>query len=438
MIYERLIHDYLDNELDQTGEEALFNHLSTNESLRLEFNRQMKLQQLAQKDMLSITVPSDVTAGVFGKLGFAVPAYPNAVAVADKNIQSKYSAKYLSAILLLLLMFTATASYYLATENSNLKSKITSLKSGKSSYPVMTSEEVSNNSGQNIAANQENNDLNNRSSYELDNSNRGGNSNNRNNYSNYGRNKSDDHSGRNIKAANAGNNDLSSGNELLTDSESGSNSIQSIVTFSNFLGNNNDYDEIITIQNYRNNNSLNSQQNIQISGFAYNPTNLYDLNLPNWSIQFRRMSGEKIYPPPTLQQESSTFADNAIGLWYHSSPEISFGIEVGSEMFSQEFTVNKLNYVQSPILTWTGLSVRYNPSDWIIPYTVNPYFTQTLAYTSIGPLSKTQGGITFSPVSPLTLFVGAEYGLLFYSPGGSNLYTSGKLGFTGGVSINLR
>jgi hypothetical protein len=75
MANAKLIHDYLDGErVPAPEEEALFNSLASDDELRKEFQRQVKLHTIAQRDMNSITPPAAVTDKVFAGLGFAVPS----------------------------------------------------------------------------------------------------------------------------------------------------------------------------------------------------------------------------------------------------------------------------------------------------------------------------------------------------------------------------
>ncbi len=443
MNYEQLINSYLDNELDQTGEEALFNHLSTNHLLRQEFNRQLKLINMIQADMQNITVPLEYTQGVFDKLGFApIGINPNAnLAATAQNSNNKFSTKYLSLILLIFLMFTATASYYLLNENSNLKNKLAGIQKEKSKYPIMSSIELSKN---NEKANVETSiiDDNNLKPISKNGLNQNNINNSNNNFANYNKNSNFYNNANTNRNSNInGNLDISYvKNNNINDNHLKQNFdyhlIHSFSQNSDFYSY--DFDKN-SIQKIGKNNSISTTfSSNNLTSIPYQYINILGIEQSKWSIQFRRLYSEKIYPPPTLEQESSVFADNAIGVWYHASPELSYGVEAGSEMFSQSFSNNKLNYTQSPIINWAGLAIRYNPNEWIIPYTLNPYFSQTLAYTSIGPLSKSQVGISYSPINMISLYFGAEYGILLYSPNARDIYNSSKFGFSGGVGINLK
>jgi hypothetical protein len=73
MTYERLIHEYLDEGLNEEMQQQLFSQLSLDESLRLEFNKQMKLHLLAKEDFEANAPSIELTNKVFQSAGFSVP-----------------------------------------------------------------------------------------------------------------------------------------------------------------------------------------------------------------------------------------------------------------------------------------------------------------------------------------------------------------------------
>jgi hypothetical protein len=82
MDYSKLIHEYLDGELNTPLEDALFAGLSTNTELRTEFSQQIKLHIVAQNDMGAISPPTESTNKIFSSLGFSIPTgdYLNRIA----------------------------------------------------------------------------------------------------------------------------------------------------------------------------------------------------------------------------------------------------------------------------------------------------------------------------------------------------------------------
>ena len=434
MSYNRLIHDYLDGELDQTGEETLFANLSGNAELRHDFNMHVKLNNLALMDMQRLTVPSDVTGALFGRLGISAPGVGVLTPVSSN--ENGFVRKYAGFLMLLLLLFTAGTSVYLLNENNALRGLLGSLSGKQKAIPVI--ESYSDNSQGNAV---ESNSSDMSGSVALSDNVQNSQSNGAviRNYTNSSSSAKSNNSSN--SGINSNDRESSNGSGILagaTDENAGIFAKIMTITFGSYENNFNIRDnDIKNISgNSRNLNSrmIGSNGN---DGFMYNPANLYELNLPVWSIQIRRTSPQNSYPPVTVGDEADFMTDNSIGVWYHRWQDWSVGVERGSEIFSQEFTSDNLNYSQAPMLIWYGASLRYNPKEWIIPYTLNPYIMQTVAYTKVGPLSKSQAGLTVTIFEPLTFFGGIEYSWLLY-PSDGKLYNSGKIGFTGGININFR
>ena len=73
MINAQLIHDYLDGEVDSGTEEMLFARLRADSEMRKEFNTQMKIVSLAQRDKAMTIPPPALTNSLFNKLGYDLP-----------------------------------------------------------------------------------------------------------------------------------------------------------------------------------------------------------------------------------------------------------------------------------------------------------------------------------------------------------------------------
>lgn len=433
MSYNRLIHDYLDGALDQTSEEALFAHLSGDSGLRSEFNLQMKLNKLVTADLGRVTVPSELTGAVFARVGFATAANVP-MAYQDKS-PNDFAKRYSGFVLLLLLLFTGISSIYLLNQNNALKD-IVSNKDGAKSVPVTES----------YSSNESNYEAN---SQLIASENSQMNSEINSNSAKFGDKQSDlRNSGSNLYGSNkrGRNSELQvtqTNNKLMANSSDFSNEFSS-----NANGYITSTDRIAVT-----NSEINMHHPLSIfseglkSNYGqindYNPiANQYtsnsmfqDLILRKWSFQLRHISNQGNYPAVSVGSDNNFLADNSIGFWYNYSPSLSFGIESGVEKFTQEFVYENLNYSQAPMISWVGLSVKYNEE--IIPFVFNPYISQSIAYTTVGMLSRTQGGLVFNVSSPLSLFVGAEWGVLLYNVSG-NLYDSHKFGLTCGINFNIR
>ena len=71
--YQKLIHEYLEGNLSSDEEKQLFDSLSANTEWRDELAFQMRMQQSVQKDLGSVSIPANTTAGIFSSVGFEVP-----------------------------------------------------------------------------------------------------------------------------------------------------------------------------------------------------------------------------------------------------------------------------------------------------------------------------------------------------------------------------
>lgn len=74
MSYSKLIHEYLDGQTNMVNEDILFAELAKNSDLRIEFNQQVQIQNVAMTDMRTISPPAESTNAVFSALGFTIPS----------------------------------------------------------------------------------------------------------------------------------------------------------------------------------------------------------------------------------------------------------------------------------------------------------------------------------------------------------------------------
>ena len=74
MSYNQMIHEYLDTGLKQPQEDALFQALAADQTLRGDFHQQLSIMKIAANDMNSISPPIEATNAVFSSLGFSVPS----------------------------------------------------------------------------------------------------------------------------------------------------------------------------------------------------------------------------------------------------------------------------------------------------------------------------------------------------------------------------
>ena len=70
---ERMLHAFLDGELDSTNEELLFEKLSSDSALRSEMQQHLAMRKAIQHDNEAFTPPAAATSAVFAALGFSLP-----------------------------------------------------------------------------------------------------------------------------------------------------------------------------------------------------------------------------------------------------------------------------------------------------------------------------------------------------------------------------
>ncbi|MDX9789808.1 MAG: hypothetical protein WC313_02060 [Candidatus Kapaibacterium sp.] len=418
MSYERLIHDYLDGELNQTDEAELFSVLSVSPDLRSEFNRQVKLISLVAADVQKTTVPSDLTGAIFNRLGIA-PPIPSAIV--HKTDKANGNFKWYAGILVLLLIFTTGTSLYFLSENFSLKNK----NDGKASNNVAIIESYSDYSVEKSSeSNQGQND-------EISDSEQSSHS------SITGKNKHiDDYR---INGGYTANRTFSGENSFGTDSQSKVSGHSDYINVSQSMIHNasNSLDGRSNSMNAVNRDKVKIASFQVNGGFIYNAGEIAELNNNKFSIQLRRMSSISSYPPNVINNEDNFLSDNTIGAMYRINNDFSLGIEVGNERYPQEFSYNNLNYTQTPEIYWYGVALRWQPQEFLIPYKLNVYVNLTTAYSSVGTVIKPHVGFIYNITSHVSIFTGLESSNLIYTVGG-DIYNSRKLGITGGLNINIK
>jgi hypothetical protein len=71
---QRMLHAFLDGELDSAHEEVLFRTLSSDPDLRTEMQDNLAIRKAIQHDTDAFTPPAAATAAIFGALGFSIPS----------------------------------------------------------------------------------------------------------------------------------------------------------------------------------------------------------------------------------------------------------------------------------------------------------------------------------------------------------------------------
>ncbi|MFA6569873.1 MAG: hypothetical protein WCT77_01415 [Bacteroidota bacterium] len=433
MNYSRLIHDYLDGELDNVNQDLLFSELAQNQDLRIDFSQQLQMQTVARNEMNSMAPPLEATNAIFSGLGFTIPSQDflrNAGYARRTAILAAFLAFFtknvavISAVSIITLA-TGAGIYFgvynrpghdFSSRDHNLP---VSHKASLPSVPISSSVETSLNNKLSASENSQNNsalnsNLNKRSISATEK-----NSANAHNYRNtinstQNRNNAENTFGEN----NQTNNNATTLNVAPETEQSGL-----LNQFASLF-----FTEKPAYTRDRRNSAFKRMPNSSIleinapftSGFesTYSRESLDDTQ---WQIQFRRTSNQSTINVPVVNKMD--WRENlSLGVFYRLSYYRSIAVELGYERFSQDFTYSKngqkYHYLQAPLLFWLVGTYRLNMMDLGIPNTLYPYAQISGGGTTVGPLVKIQSGLTFCPVNLIKFSVGLEAGALGYNVDG--------------------
>lgn len=428
MSFDKLIHEYLDEGLNDSDQEALFAEISRNPDVRREFNNQLKMQVITREDMNSIVPPNEATNMVFTRLGFAPPASAGAIESGGLSefFKSKKFVVGLSAIIIALF-----STYYLIDFNNNdqeiaskssddFQNEINLNDSKLENKSAESDSESTNfqslNTVNNISQNLEESDKSNSFSvYDIDN-------------------KSD--FALNIPDYSSKKNDLSNNKNSL------------VKKLRNALSNLD-----LSVQQNSNNidnpNLMNPVQNDLIQKDPLNDNATLALNLnsdflidsSNFNIQLRFISSNSNINS-NLPGSDNLLLNNALSFMWKINKKHSVGIEVGLEEVTQEFNENVSGNViitrQKPEFFWYGLSYKYTETGLTIYNTLVPYTNIFAGSSQFGPVLRGQLGFEIKPVknSPLVLITAYELSNFFYySEGGT--YNTVNRGLTFGLNYHF-
>lgn len=421
MSYSKLIHDYLDGELNSSQQDLLFSELAQNTELRQEFSQQVRLQTLAQSDLPSISPPTDAANAVFAKLGFSIPNSDFTYNLTNNKTTSTallwkstlvFLKKRFPTFLTSVLSATITALIFLYFLNNNLLLDNAKL-NGPSRMVVSTntSDLKNSNSPNSLVTNP------------------------------LTRNISDIDFERLFSKALA---DYFAANpinqySLVQDSNIAVQKVKSS-TYEN------------SIDNFNNNNTLEANiyqnkipivvlpnlesntQNGDLISSDYLSDNVF--NDLSFSIRsFTTQSSTKINVPSNA---NPWFNNMALSLGYNINKYHSFGLEIGQEQFAQRFQKTDFDltstYEQNPLLFWYGGYYRFSYPDIIFNEKLFPFAQIFGGATSVGPVIKSQLGIQYKPDKRVTFILGGEMTKLLYKLQ-NNIYNTDKFGITYGISI---
>ncbi len=436
MSYSKLIHEYLDGGVDSTQEALLFDMLAKDSELRADFNKQMKLHLIAQQDMNHITPPAEATNQLFGRLGFTVPDYLETPPPSIAEKVGGYIKKYGATALLILL--TSALSVVMTTNYDSWfgsQSSVAQNSSELNSVPVVSSFEtdVQTSSSVETTETASNNLKNttNQNSFSDNSTNNQANYNNQHNIAN----RFDSESLQETNPSEDGNSETDN-SDLTTsffDKLAAFFTSQTPVASS---GNGEMADKF-----------LNENGNMQKPQIAFNPFSS-TIILPTFSdgeetqfeIGFKYLS-ESSNPDFSHLAVNNQFYDNLIvsGM-YHFDSNHALGVELGWERFAQSFVTDYYGQLselkQYPKRFTAGMMYRFTYTALFGIDFISPYTELFAGGSSLGPISKLNAGIRFSPLNNVSMNLGYEYGILYYSVD-NKTYNSEKNGLVYRISYNF-
>ncbi|MFP4368092.1 MAG: anti-sigma factor family protein [Candidatus Kapaibacterium sp.] len=446
MSYEELIHEYLDEGLDATREHALFAKLAGDTSLRAEFNKQMKLQNLALLDMHSISAPPEATSAIFNRIGFDMPGSDSQGKAG--SFLKKYTG-WLSALLLLLI----AGGWWLADGFSG--GKLADDSTADNPAPFIGSYEVNEAASENQTSKAGLSDKEAASKYEAN----GGGIAARNGAGPDGSRASSSGALNTGFASSARNTGTPAQDARQVSSFNKSLSLNGAANYGAANSNESNYRNISQMSPVDGMTAFNSEavyNKTYISGRGLNAQGITD-NLPatygseyqsgydisgkpgKYSVQIFRFSPARELRTDIATSDDAFYNYFTIGLYYNLSRNWSVGIEGGKEPFYQEFplTKNNVEYTRSqrPSLIYAGVAASYKIRELGFD-NLYPLISGSVSYTSNGPYFRFRPALEWSILPMADIRLGIDYGILYYNIEGT-LYNSSRLGINYGVNINF-
>lgn len=470
MNYSKIIHNYLDGEISQLEEEALFTELASNSELREDFNYQMKIQLVTKHDMNLISPPIECTNKVFSELGFSIPGEMN---VHHNNIYRRNAFRLaLAALGIAALGIIPYAAWRYSNDFQNSNSQQSryttnnnNQSANQSDYTIVSKDHMAN--ATQLTANllfptvssYDNNNSNNISTYSnqsdrsrsaksnnISNSNSGNSLNILNKKHRHGVNSSQEYNNQQNQEHILSSNDINQNNssELANDYDSqyGNNKNLSLNPMNSML----EPSSIITSLHGLNSNYAGAQYKTN-NTFSEIPLNSSLLNMNNpvvkdnkFSIKFSSFNNKSNISTGMENSQNAWYINRALLISYNFNSYSSLGFELGKENFPQKYTSHNIDndkamYEQNPLLNWYGISYQFSMADLTMLNFATPFINSGLSITSVGPICKLEAGLNFKIVNNLNINLSYNAKSLLYRADGE-LYHSNKYGFVYGFSFS--
>ncbi|MFH1049642.1 MAG: hypothetical protein V1779_01785 [bacterium] len=422
MSYSKLIHEYLDSQLNAVNEDVLFAELAKNPDLRVEFNQQVQLQNVAMSDMRTISPPAESTNAIFTSLGFSIPSgdYLRRIApnpesgITMRPVGSTFSRflkKYTATVAAVIITASLTTAVFMLTDNRfAAPSADENSASVQNDIPVVSSQEKAD-----IATVTQSNLTN------TFHSQRNSVANSSENTVNSSQQVVDDNS---INLASLINN----APPVKTNNSPESENINLMGTNSNNPGgfvNNDVYDPFFNALNIQPVQNFNDGNIAVIVSYSYQSSNV-NVSTPGENFVGNNVNITALYK----------INDN----WY-------VGFSGGAEQFAMDYKLEGYQYQQLPSFNYLGFSAKFalplknyfEYGDLITPYAQLFVGTALKGTTDnstfFAGLGKGQVGITLAPYSKFAFNIGYEYSTFIYNVSGIKSSDKNGLVFGAGLSF---
>ncbi|MCO6466951.1 MAG: hypothetical protein J5I53_10080 [Bradyrhizobiaceae bacterium] len=144
--------------------------------------------------------------------------------------------------------------------------------------------------------------------------------------------------------------------------------------------------------------------------------------------------------PSSIQQ--ALLPNTAFALVFPLTSQHRVGVELGTESFHQEFMRTdpegrNIQVSQTPVLFWMGGTYEYRGNDFAFASGVSPFAIATFGYAySQGPVGRATVGLAYQPFGPLRVFLGLDASSLAFQQQ-SSWFTSNKWGLSYGLSLDI-
>lgn len=423
----QLLYDYFDGEISESDKQDLFTSLASDDALRADFDKHLKIDLISKKDMAAISPPAHATGNIFTGLGFNIPSD-----IAKPSNSNNWKSIY-PILLILLSLSLASTGMFLYFDNQDLQSE-------KANYYAKSNELIKKNSELENQLSNLNKELANQQSNYLNNIAQLSNINSlqAQNITKllYNLKSMDNQLVESNEYQEKRNEDFYNTNPIDDDENANLNTnfLQDIYSFiSNSIRTENSHYNAIDAMREINNTNI-STQRVYVSTISNFGS--IDNNNPKIFVYAESFTSMTSKVATNVDPNGSLLNNFSFGINYMLNDQNAIGIRVGIENFAQEFSRNieglTVLHNQNPELFFYGVNYRGNLTTVFNSDRIYPYLDLMAGGTIVGPLFRSQAGLEFAFYNNIRFNLGYDWGILLYSYD-NNLYNSQNSGIKFGL-----